>query len=150
MVMTLHHLRRPLFALVAFLAALSTVGEASACTKMRPAFGSCATICGCCSTESSVPTDSSPEAVLRPATERSAPMSCGSNSGCVCRSERPPASQPRPVRDTSESRPELSQDTVFAVPGDRHAARVPSLLPVSAAPAPSKTPLYLRNERLLF
>lgn len=142
--------RRPLMALVAIFAT-SLASEASACSTMKASPAACATVCGCCSPETSEAPPSHPEAA-RVATMPRAPMACQSApaEGCSCRSQEPAAPSPKPARGTAEGRPAPSQGSDLVCLGDEAAARDRLFPQVAPTQSPPKIPLYLRNARLLF
>ncbi|MDR3619531.1 MAG: hypothetical protein P4L85_09290 [Paludisphaera borealis] len=147
---TLRQLCRPLIALAAILAT-SLASEASACSMMTSSPMACTVVCGCCSPGTSEASTSRSEAA-RIATLPQTPMTCQSTPGaaCSCRSQVPATPTPKPAQSTAEGRSELSPASVLACLGDEAAAR--NLLAPRGTPAqsPPKTPLYLRNARLLF
>jgi hypothetical protein len=149
---TRHHpLRSLLIALAAIVAASLAVGEASACSMMKQGDGTCPTVCGCCSPQTNeAPATGS--GVARRATTPLAPASCRTAPGrdCSCRSQGPAAPARKPARSTAQNRPELGQGSDFVPLGEAFAARSILTPQVPATQSPPKTPLYLRNERLLF
>ena len=70
----------------------------------------------------------------------------------ACTSQGLSPSRParKPARSAAQDRPELGQGPDFVPLGEAYAARSPLTPQVPATQSPPKTPLYLRNERLLF
>ena len=148
------HFRRPLIALAAVVAALSAAGEASACSTMKRADSACAaaTSCGCCTTGAAEST-ASRSVGLSPAAVPAAPSTCEATpgGGCGCRSQDPAAPAPRPPQGPSGHRTEPGHGPAFAhLACDLSAPFQGASAIVPAHPSPPRTPLYLRNERLLF
>jgi hypothetical protein len=150
MLSTPRHLRRPLIALVAIFAASFAASDASACSTMEQGQGACATACGCCTSGGNEAPTARAEAAAPatlpqvPGLGRTAPA-----ENCSCRSQEPAAPSPKPARSTAESRPELSDGSVFVQLGEAF-ARTALAPQVPATQSPPKAPLYLQNARLLF
>jgi hypothetical protein len=149
MAVTYRHLRGPLVAFAALLAASLASGEASACSMTEPAR---ATACGCCAPASDeAPT--TPTAVAEPAAMPRPLPDCQTTpgGGCSCRSRVPSAPAPQPSRGTAGGRAESDHVADIALPGDDRAVRIArSSSQLFLTQGPPKVPLYLRNERLLF
>jgi hypothetical protein len=144
---------RPRFSwitLAAFVGAVLTAGEASACQAM-PDAGACPPACGCCQAAEPampVPDDAVPATagtLLAPGGEHCRPAPAG---GCACRSEAPTAPEPT-VKRSDESRPDPSRDVAVGWPGLAGISRasIDPVLPTISPP--QKSPLYLRISRLL-
>jgi hypothetical protein len=151
MATTPRHIRTPLIALAAIFAAALAAGEASACSVMKQGDAACSTVCGCCSPRANEAPATSTE-VARRANTPQAPRACQSapRGDCSCRSQEPAAPARKPARSTAQGRAELGQSSAFVPLGEIFAARITPSPQVSANQSPPKTPLYLRNERLLF
>ena len=142
---------RPRFswiALAAFVGAVLTAGEASACQAMADA---CPPVCGCCKAAAPamrVPDEAASATagtLLASGGEHCQPAPAG---GCACRSEAPTAPDPTGQR-TDESRPDPSRDVAVGWPGLTGISResIDPVLPTISLP--QKSPLYLRISRLL-
>ncbi|WP_406694840.1 hypothetical protein V5E97_27735 [Singulisphaera sp. Ch08] len=154
MSITLRHFRRSLIVLATVFGASLVASNASACATMSRGDRVCITVCGCCSPErNDVPATGADVELASPtmATPQ-VPMGCETTPGgaCSCRSQEPVTPTPKPSRSTAEGRTELSSGSACVSFGDDSAARIKLALQVPATQNPPKTPLYLRNERLLF
>jgi hypothetical protein len=151
MATTLRQTRTPLIALAAIFAASLAAGEASACSAMKQGRGACVTVCGCCSPRANE-APAIGTGVARRATTPRVPALCRTAPGgdCSCRTQEPVAPARKPARSTAQDRPEPGQGSDFVPLGEAYAARSPLTPQVPATQSPPKTPLYLRNERLLF
>lgn len=147
---TPRYFRRPLIALVAIFAASFAASDAAACSTMKQGQGACQTICGCCTSVG----DEAPATrveVANPILPQSPGVGCPAPAeNCSCRSQEPAAPSPKPARSTVESRSELSETSAFMQLGEAFTARHAHCPLVPANQSPPKTPLYLRNARLLF
>jgi hypothetical protein len=81
-----------------------------------------------------------------------APAACQTvpDRDCSCRPQEPAAPAHQPARGSAQGRPELGQTWDFVHLGESIAARTTLTPQVPVTQSPPKTPLYLRNERLLF
>lgn len=155
MTMTLAHSlhRSPWIALAAFLVALSATGEARACTTMVEGSGACATVCGCC--KSPALGGSVSDTVVAEAAQRLAPAQadevCDSlpRGGCACRSGQPEAPEPKAGQRTTGGETDFGR--ALAQGESAHDVSPRSLTrPTWATESPpQRSPLYLRNSRLL-
>ncbi|SIO57925.1 hypothetical protein SAMN05444166_5525 [Singulisphaera sp. GP187] len=154
---TLRHLRHSLIVLATIVGASLAASETSACTTMARGDRACVTVCGCCTTKTNdVPANGvnvAVELVSPTVVIPQVPAGCATSSpggACSCRSQEPVAPTPKPSRTTAEGRTELSPGSACVPFGDDSATRIQLALQVPAVQNPPKTPLYLRNERLLF
>jgi len=144
---------RPRFswiALVAFVGAVLTAGEASACQAMLHA-GACPAVCGCCKAAEpamSVPDDvvaATAGLLVAPGSE---PCQTAPAGGCACCSEAPTAPEPKGQR-AGENRPDPSRQVAVGWPGFHSISRASINPVVPTISPPNKSPLYLRISRLL-
>jgi hypothetical protein len=138
------------FALAAFVGAVLTAGEASACSAMSDA-GACPAACGCC--EVAEPAMRVPGNVVSAtggtlAVPGGEPSQMAPTGRCCCRSESPAAPEPKGQR-TGEHRPDPDRELAAGWLDDGRSFRAyVGLIPPTASP-PQKSPLYLRISRLL-
>lgn len=156
MSMTLRQLRHSFIALAAIFGASLAASDASACSTMAQGDRACATaVCGCCTPKTNDPlrtgvdvASAMPMAVIPPVSAGCATLP---GASCSCRSQEPIAPTPKPSRTTAEEgRTELTSSSVGVYFGEDSAARIKLALRVSSPQNAPRTPLYLRNERLLF
>ncbi len=145
--------RSPWIALAAFLVALSAADGANACTTMTQGRGACAAACGCC--EAPASGGSAPEAIEAVAAHRVAPPLteevCGDSptDGCACRSGQPDTPEPRPRQRTANEKTDAGRALAIGEPVHDAASRSFSRPNWPTVGPPQKSPLYLRNSRLL-
>ncbi|AGA27776.1 hypothetical protein [Singulisphaera acidiphila] len=154
MSITLRNLRRSLIVLATIFGASLAAGDASACSTMARGDRACDTVCGCCTpkTNGALGTETDVESARSTAMAPAVPAGCETSPGgaCSCRSQEPVAPTPKPSQTTAEGRTELSSGLACVYFGDDSTTRIKLALQVPATQNPPKTPLYLRNERLLF
>jgi hypothetical protein len=140
-------------ALAVVLVALSTTGEAGACTTIVEGSGACPSACCCC--ESPASSGAARDAVVTDAAQRDAvaqaDQACNSlpMGGCACRSRQSEVPDPIPGQRTTGEETHagraLSQGEAVIDAAPRSLIR-PTW--VTESP-PQKAPLYLRHTRLL-
>jgi len=152
MPITFHQLGRSLIALAVILAT-SLASEADACSTKKSSPTACTMVGACCSpgaTKAPRSVSDSDAGRITPVSQ--SPASCRTSPGgaCSCRSQDPAAPTPKPAQGAAEGRSELAQASVFASLGEHASARDLIAARIMPAQSPPKTPLYLRNARLLF
>jgi hypothetical protein len=156
MSMALRKLRHSLIVLATIFGASLAASDASACATMARGDRACVTVCGCCTppkANDALERGANVESVRPTATIPPVSAGCEASpaGACSCRSQEPVAPTPKPSRTNSaEGRTELSSGSACVLFGVDSAARIQHALQVKATQNSPKTPLYLRNERLLF
>ncbi len=148
MPITFTKLRFSLFALAAFVGASLLTGDASAgCTSM-PDAGECRAVCCCEASESTTPIRAGVPATFGEQIPSQNGNVCPDLPGCHCRPQAPTAPEPK-QRRAGENRPDPGRDAAAEWLEIGGVFRpVISPVPPTISP-PGKSPLYLRNSRLL-
>ena len=141
-------LRISAIALAAFVgASLMTADAFASCTSMPDAAG-CRAVCCCQPSESATPIRVSETATADQASPFGNGNLCPVPPGCHCRPQTPTAPQPK-ERSADESRPDPGRDRAAGWLEIAGTSR-PTISPAPPTIIPSrKSPLYLRNSRLL-
>ncbi len=141
-------LRISAIALAAFVGASLMSGDAFAsCTSMSDAAG-CRAVCCCKASESATPTRIATAATVGQDVPFENGNVCPDLPGCHCRPQAPTAPEPREQR-ANESRLDPGRDAAAGWIEIASVSRpITSPAPPTISP-PRKSPLYLRNSRLL-
>jgi hypothetical protein len=141
-------------ALAVVLVALSTMGEARACTTIVEGSGACPSVCVCCESPASggPARDAVVTEAAQPDVVAQAAQACDTHpgGGCACRSRQSEVPEPMPGQRTTGEETHagraLDQQGEAALDAAPRSLILPTWITESP---PQKTPLYLRHTRLL-
>lgn len=152
--MTFLHLKPTVLsiALAAFAGLLGPAGQASACDMAKGGRCDAIKVCGCCEASDRperIAPASATAAVAPTPVPRTATRAPSPTGDCTCDEDRPSSPEPRPSQGPSEPRSGAPRDLGAPAYEWPASSASPARTNAPTAGSPLRTPLYLRNSRLL-